>query len=117
MTVQEYISVFRMGQPNYEFNRVEFVKEFGKEFREEVNTLSKAFEDSGKKMPYLWFKDLVKTYNKKFNDISFAKPGKNLSKGLWNTFYKLHIVPLRSELFPESQKRIEDYIKEHQSTR
>ena len=114
MTVQEYISVFRMEQPNYEFNRIEFIKAFGKEFRDDVETL---YEASGKTLPYLWFKDMVTTYQKKFNDISFTKKGRNLSPGLWKTFYKLHVVPVRALLFPESQRRIAEFRELHQSTR
>ena len=113
MTVQEYISVFRMEQPNYEFNRIEFIEAFGKEFREGVENL---FEASNKNMPYLIFKDMVKMYRKKFNEISFMKKGKNLSQGLWNAFYKLHVVPMRARLFPKSQERITEYNRLHQST-
>lgn len=114
MTVQEYISVFRMDQPNYEFNRVEFIKAFGEEFRNDVKTL---FEATGRALPYLIFKDTVKVYQKKFNDISFTKKGKNLSQGLWKVFYKLHVVPLRTRLYPESQERILEFKRLHQSTR
>lgn len=114
MTVQGYISVFRMDQPNYEFNRIEFIKAFGEEFRKDVKTL---FEATGRALPYLIFKDTVKAYQKKFNDISFTKKGKNLSPGLWKVFYKLHVVPVRADLYPESQKRIQEFKRLHQSTR
>lgn len=107
MTVQEYISVFRMEQPNYEFNRIEFVKAFGQEFREDIEAIKESFESSGKRMPYNWFKDTVKAYRKKYNNISFTKKGPNLSEGLWSAFYSLHVIPVRQKLFPESEKRIQ----------
>lgn len=107
MTVQEYISVFRMEQPNYEFNRIEFVKAFGQEFREDIEAIKESFESSGKKMPYNWFKDTVKAYKRKYHNISFTKKGSNLSEGLWSVFYKLHVIPVRQKYFPESEKRIQ----------
>ena len=106
MEVLEYIKKFKMDQPNFEFNREDFVKAFGEDFKSCI-TNPKVF---GVNPPYDKFKLTLKTYEVKFNTISSLKSGRPLTKGLWNAFYAIWVIPLRGELFPELNQKILDRV-------
>lgn len=105
MTVEEYISTFRMDQENYEFSREEFIQELKKEFLEKVAALP---IPEGKKVPYyVDFKKVVKEMQEKFWKISFKKPGKNLTKALWGAFFAMVVVDTRRGMYPIVQAKID----------
>lgn len=108
MTPQEYITQFRMGQENYEFSREEFMQAFSKDFLDSFQKLPKLPETNkyGGVPTYTGFKDLVAKFQKKFWAISEQKPGKNLTKALWNAFYAITVLPTRAKYYPDLDEKI-----------
>lgn len=107
MEALEYVKRFKMDQPNYDFDRNAFIEAIGEEFKSSINILEQRLDD-GKVISYPTFKQLVKGVQEKFNKISELKLGKPLSKGLWNAFYAIHVIPMRSTLYPKLDKKIKD---------
>lgn len=108
MDALEYVKRFKMDQPNYSFDRNAFVEAFGKEFRDSIHILEQRLLAEDHVIPYTTFKQLVNGHQEKFNKISELKLGKPLSKGLWNAFYALHVIPLRGTLYPQLDKKIQE---------
>lgn len=106
MEALEYIKKFKMDQPNYSFDRNEFMDTFGKEFNDYLENPQFGIDPETGKLPYPRFKEIVKNFELKFNSISEAKPGKPLSRGLWNAFYAIHVIPVREKLFPKLDAKI-----------
>ena len=107
MEALEYVKRFKMDQPNYDFDRNAFIESIGEEFKSSINILEQRLDD-GQVISYPTFKQLVKGVQEKFNKISELKLGKPLSKGLWNAFYAIHVIPMRSTLYPKLDKKIKD---------
>lgn len=107
MEALEYVKRFKMDQPNYDFDRNVFIEAIGEEFKSSINILEQRLDD-GQVISYPTFKQLVKGVQEKFNKISELKLGKPLSKGLWNAFYAIHVIPMRSTLYPKLDKKIKD---------
>ena len=107
MEALEYVKRFKMDQPNYDFDRNAFIEAIGEEFKSSINILEQRLDD-GQVISYPTFKQLVKGVQEKFNKISELKLGKPLSKGLWNAFYAIHVIPMRSTLYPKLDKKIND---------
>ena len=107
MEALEYVKRFKMDQPNYDFDRNAFIEAIGEEFKSSINILEQRLDD-GQVISYPTFKQLVKGVQEKFNKISELKLGKPLSKGLWNALYAIHVIPMRSTLYPKLDKKIKD---------
>ena len=105
MEALEYIKLFRMDQPNFNFNREKFLETLGNEFRDYIKGPNFGVDPLTGKIPYFRFKEAVKNFETKFQSISQLKRG-NLSPGLWRAFFALYVVPIRAELFPEIQNKI-----------
>lgn len=112
MEALEYLQMLKMAEPNYEFNRDEFINKFGEEFNQTVNNPKDNIGGIDPKtghIPYNKFRDIVKAFEIKFKAISElrkSKVGKPLTKKLWAAFYALKVIPLRANLFPEDAERI-----------
>ena len=102
----EYVQMFKMDQPNYSFDRNKFIETIGQEFKDSIQALEQRLLTENRSIPYPTFKELVKNYQEKFNQISELKIGKPLSKGLWGAFYAIHVIPLRAKLYPKLDKKI-----------
>ena len=108
MEALEYVKRFKMDQPNYDFDRNAFIEAIVEEFRSTIHTLEQRLGLINEAISYPTFKQLVKVFQEKFNKISELKLGKPLSKGLWNAFYAIHVIPMRSTLYPKLDKKIKD---------
>ena len=96
MEALEYIKLFRMDQPNYNFNREKFLETLGVEFRDYIAGPNFGVDPSTGKIPYFRFKEAVKNFETKFQSISQLKKG-NLSPGLWRAFFALLYHPTTHE--------------------
>lgn len=111
MEAIEYIKKFKMDQPNFEFKREDFVKAFGEDFKACLNNPQICGIDPATgKLPYPKFKQAVKNFESKFQAISRIKLGKQLSKGLWNAFYAIWVIPTRASLYPDLNKKIIEQV-------
>ena len=111
MEALEYIKKFNMDQKNYEFNRKEFMKEFGTEFLLSISKSKYVNAKSGI-IYYAAFRELVKNFEVKFQSISALRShyvGKPLTKSLWGYFYRTYVVPYRLSNFPNQQNKINEY--------
>lgn len=108
MEALEYIKMFKMDQPNYDFDRNKFIETFGTEFKEYLESPNFGIDPETGKLPYQRFKEIVKNFELKFKAISDTKCGKPLSKPLWGAFYAIWVIPLRKKLFPEMDKKIRE---------
>lgn len=111
MEAIDYIKLFKLDQENYEFNREEFLQEFSKEFLEYCQETPIGRDHNTGNIKYYRFKEIVKNFQGKFWAISDLKVGKPLTKGLWNAFFATTVVPVRAKLFPASQLKIQELIK------
>lgn len=105
MTAKEYIDKFKMNQENYEFNRQEFITQLKFEFLESIQGHPK-YNTYISKLQYKYFRELVKQFQDKFDEISRLKNGKPLSQGLWKAFYAGTVVAYRTEHYPQVQEHI-----------
>ena len=105
MEALDYIKLLKMDQPNYNFDRNDFIEKFGKEFTLCLQSKEYLDPELGV-LTYPKFKEIVGTFEKKFQDISTQKLGKPLSKGLWNAFYAIWVIPARAKLYPKLDAKI-----------
>ena len=110
MKPEEYITRFRMNQENYEFNRQEFIAQLKFDFLEGIQN-SKNWDPKTGKLPYKFFKEIVKAYELKFQEISNLKNGRGLSPRLWKAFFATVVVPYRRENYPKIQGFIDQALK------
>lgn len=108
MEAIDYVKLFKLDQENFDFKREEFISELGKEFLEYCQTTTIGRDNKSGIIYYYRFREIVKNFESKFWAISELKVGKPLSQKLWNAFFATQVVPLRGELYPKMQKRIEE---------
>lgn len=102
-----YVEKYRLNVEGFEFNREEFLKELGSEFKARVEYARGSTKESQDKFIYKKFRQCVTEMQDKFNAISNKKTGLPLTKKLWGAFYAMYIIPVRAELFPEVQLEVE----------
>lgn len=93
MEALDYIHIFRLDQPNYEYNRQEFIDALGQEFKSNIDLLNKVNHIS-----YEHFKSLVNNFSQKFKaiqDNAITKP----TDGVWKAFYAQYVLDSRHHLF------------------
>lgn len=100
MEAIDYVKLFKLDQENYEFNRDEFLQEFGNEFLEYCQTTPIGRNPKTGVIYYYRFREIIRNFETKFWAISQLKLGKPFSKGLWNAFFALHVCPFRDKYFP-----------------
>jgi len=103
---------FRLDQPNFEFDRVKFLEALDTQLN--VFLTVKAMGRSHLSQPYLFedFKESINEIKKIYDALSLLRQvthGGKLTLALWNIFFLRYVVPLRTELFPEIQKKIQEY--------
>lgn len=117
MEALEYIKKFNMDQKNYEFDRKEFMREFGTEFLLKIAE-SKYVNPKSGVIYYAAFRELVKNFEVKFKSISSLRLhyiGKGLTQGLWGYFYRNYVIPYRNRNFPNQQSKINQFrYKNHE---
>lgn len=109
LTAQEYVTLFRMDEPKYNFNRTEFIRKFGLDFIDSCRINPKVNKNTGY-ITYSAFKSEVAKAQKIFNqisDIMVKAKKKPLSKGLFGVFYASYVIPARKGLFKEVQAKID----------
>ena len=109
LTAQEYVELFRMDEPKYNFNRKEFIKKFGIDFIDSCRLNTRKNKKTGY-LTYGAFKSEVSKAEKVFEQISeiMVKARKKpLSKGLFSVFYASYVIVARKELFKEVQAKID----------
>lgn len=109
LSAEEYCQLFRMDQPGYNFNRLEFIKRFGLDFLDSLRE-SGDYDPKTSRLKYRAFKREVAQAQKIYNEISgiVEKSGKKpLSKGLWNVFYASYVIESRKVLFKDVQEKID----------
>lgn len=98
---KNYIDKFHINSKQL-FDKKGFIKQLSDEFTRDLKKFV-TYND------YEDFRSLVRKYQQRFSEISQLKSGNPLSKGLWNAFYAITVVPIRTKLYPEMQQRIMDY--------
>lgn len=108
MEAIDYVKLFKLDQENYDFKREEFISELGKEFLDYCQTTTIGIDKKTGNIYYYRFREIVKNFETKFWAISELKIGEPLTQKLWNAFFATQVVPLRTQLFPDIQKMIEE---------
>lgn len=108
MEAIDYVKLFKLDQENYDFKREEFISELGNEFLDYCQTTTIGINPKTHKLYYYRFKEIVKNFETKFWAISKLKLGEPFTQKLWNAFFATQVVPLRTQLFPDIQKMIEE---------
>lgn len=120
-TTKEFIKQFKLNEENFEFNREDFLTELYKYFLEilykSVNPSSTNYDsnivekdllsyvESGR-LTWEMFKHGIKQTEQKFWSISNKKVGLPFSRKLWGAFYAIHVIKVRSKLFPKIEEEI-----------
>lgn len=107
MKTKQYVDEFHLDNPNYRFNRKEFMRVFSEEFNQRVEATMDACKRMDVKFSYEKFQHIIKEQQDKFWNISNKKAGEPLTEGLFSAFFAIHVVPLRAKLFPEVHEKIE----------
>lgn len=110
MEAIDYVKLFKLDQENYDFKREEFISELGNEFLDYCQTTTIGINPKTHKLYYYRFKEIVKNFETKFWAISKLKLGEPFTQKLWNAFFATQVVPLRTQLFPNIQKMIENNL-------
>ena len=116
LDTENYISIFRMDQSNYEFNRVEFISKLRKDFLDKIKDNPKYDSKLPGGIPYKCFRELVNDTERFYKNLSarrYQLCKKNLTVKLWNMFYAKVVVPYRTKHYPVIQKFIEDNHKKN----
>lgn len=109
LSAEEYCQLFRMDQPNYNFNRDKFMKKFGMDFINSLKEL-KEVDYHTYTISYGSFKREVSKAQELFQKISkilIDKGKKPLSQGLWGVFYASYVIGARKILFKHLQEKID----------
>lgn len=106
MEAIDYIKLFKLDQENYEFNREEFLQEFGEEFLEYCQNTTIGRNSETHVIYYYRFREIIKNFETKFWAISKLKIGKPFTKGLWNAFFARYVCQFRNKYFPDQVLRI-----------
>lgn len=107
MNTASYVKKYNLGSSKSDkFNREEFVKDFSKDFLEQVEITRVAREKLGLGFDYNIFQQLVKESVVKFNAISNKKGGAPLTEKLFSAFYAITVIPIRAKLFPKEHAEI-----------
>lgn len=117
MEAIDYVKLFKLDQENYDFKREEFISELGKEFLDYCQTTTIGINPKTHKLYYYRFKEIVKNFETKFWAISKLKLGEPFTQKLWNAFFATQVVPLRTQLFPDIQKMIEEQFAQRGNNR
>lgn len=108
MKTQEYVKQFKLDREHYNFNREKFMKAFGQEFKDRIEATITACKKMQVQFTYEKFLHAIKEQQDKFWNISNKKIGEPFSKGLFSTFFALHVIPLRASLFPNIHAESEE---------
>lgn len=108
MKTQEYVKQFKLDREHYNFNREKFMEAFGQEFKDRIEATITACKKMQVQFTYEKFLHAIKEQQDKFWNISNKKVGEPFSKGLFSTFFALHVIPLRVNLFPNIHEEIEE---------
>lgn len=108
----QIISRLKMDQPNYEFDRPDFISSMSAIFKGKLVDYARKREGA-----YLYpdFNKSVREIKLLWDTISQVKElthGKPITLQLWKLFFSKTIVPVRKELFPLLQERIEKHHEE-----
>lgn len=117
MEAIDYVKLFKLDQENYDFKREEFISELGNEFLDYCQTTTIGINPKTHKLYYYRFKEIVKNFETKFWAISKLKLGEPFTQKLWNAFFATQVVPLRTQLFPDIQKMIEEQFAQRDNNR
>lgn len=117
MEAIDYVKLFKLDQENYDFKREEFISELGKEFLDYCQTTTIGIDKKTGNIYYYRFREIVKNFETKFWAISELKIGEPFTQKLWNAFFATQVVPLRTQLFPNIQKMIEEQFAQRDNNR
>lgn len=111
MKTNEYVKQFKLDRENYNFNREKFMKAFGQEFKDRIEAMITACQKMKVQFTYEKFLHAVKEQKDKFQSISNKKAGEPFSEKLFSTFFALHVIPIRANLFPNLHAELEEERK------
>lgn len=114
MKTNEYVKQFKLDKENYNFNREKFMEAFGQEFKDRIEAMVTACKKMKIQFTYEKFLHAVKEQQDKFQSISNKKAGEPFSEKLFSTFFALHVIPLRANLFPNLHAELEEKRKKAQ---
>lgn len=107
MKTADYVRQFKLDVEGFEFNREEFVKALGKEFKERLEATITACRKLPTEFTFEKFLHCIKEQEDKFWAISNKKVGEPLTQGLFSAFFATQVIPIRKKLFPEIHAQIE----------
>ena len=125
-STKEMVKLLRLDEPNYEFSREDLFKLLNEYLadllRDRLIILEPKFKkvwpgivDAAKSCEgfnYSKFKKAISEVENKFWALSNKRAGKAFSEKLWGAFFAIHVINLRSQIFPEISKEIDSkFIK------
>lgn len=106
MKTKDYVRVFKLDKPFYEFSREKFLNEFGKEFQQKVDDVKRDRENQGLEFTFSYFNKLIKEMERKFWAISNKKQGAPFSEKLFGSFFAGWVIPIRKKYFPKEDEEL-----------
>lgn len=101
MKTKDYVRLFKLDKPFYEFSREKFLNELGREFNQRVEDTRLERQRRNLEFTFSIFNKIVKEIEIKFWSISNKKHGLPFSEKLFSSFFAGWIIPIRKKIFPK----------------
>ena len=101
MKTKDYVRLFKLDKPFYEFSREKFLNELGREFNQRVEDTRLERQRRNLEFTFSIFNKIVKEIEIKFWSISNKKHGLPFSEKLFSSFFAGWIIPIRKKYFPK----------------
>jgi hypothetical protein len=98
-----------MAQDNYHFDKTGFLQAFGNELRTFLNRPDLGKDPHTGILPYHSFTCIIRNFQYKFEAIGKLTGKGPFSEAFWKAFFAIYVVPIRKELYPNIQAKIETF--------
>ena len=106
MKTKDYVRLFKLDKPFYEFSREKFLNELGREFNQRVEDTRLERQRRNLEFTFSIFNKIVKEMEIKFWSISNKKHGLPFSEKLFSSFFAGWIIPIRKKYFPKEDQEL-----------
>lgn len=101
MKTKDYVRLFKLDKPFYEFSREKFLNELGREFNQRVEDTRLERQRRNLEFTFSIFNKIVKEIEIKFWSISNKKHGLPFSEKLFSSFFAGWDNPNPKKIFPK----------------
>lgn len=107
MKTTQYVRKYNLNNPDLNELEVDLqgiLEDLGEEFHEKLSLNLAACKKMHVEFNYGKFLHLIKDMKQKIDSISNKKWGSPFPESFFSTFFAIHVIPARAELYPEEHK-------------